>query len=70
MRLLYSRIVGKVIINETDIKLKEIRLGMAWSFKRYQNEHPKLDRQDYATTQEYAKKERQGLWADNRQTPP
>ncbi|MEZ0318115.1 MAG: thermonuclease family protein [Methylophilaceae bacterium] len=34
----YGRIVGKVLVNGTDCNLRQIKLGMAWHYKKYENE--------------------------------
>lgn len=66
----YQRIVGKVMINGIDANLEQIKRGMAWFFKRYQNEQPDQDRLDYANAQDYAEREHLGLWSDSNPTPP
>lgn len=57
----YQRIVGKVLLNGEDINLKQIRLGMAWFFVRYQKEQPAQDRRDYANAQGDAEANQIGL---------
>lgn len=66
----YGRTVGKVIINGIDANLEQINRGMAWFYIKYQNEQPIQDRLDYADAQDYAEKNKLGLWADSNPMPP
>ena len=34
----YGRTVGKVLINGVDANLEQIKTGMAWFYRKYQNE--------------------------------
>jgi len=58
----YGRSVGKVTIGKRDICLEMIWLGMAWHFKRYEDEQPPPDRVSYAKAELKARKVRSGLW--------
>lgn len=66
----YGRTVGKVIVNGMDVNLEQIKRGMAWFYKRYENEQSVQDRIDYEDAQDYAKQGRWGLWADSNPIPP
>lgn len=66
----YGRRVGKVIVDGIDANLEQIKNGMAWFYARYQNEQSLQDRQEYAGAEDYAKKNRLGLWADSTPIPP
>jgi endonuclease YncB( thermonuclease family) len=66
----YGRTVGKVIVNGVDANLEQVKRGMAWFYKKYQNELSLQDRLDYLHDQEAAEKERIGLWADNNPIAP
>lgn len=66
----YGRIVGKVLVNETDANLEQINRGMAWFYRKYQNELVLNDRLDYLHAEEYAKSSRIGLWTDNEPIAP
>lgn len=66
----YGRIVGKVLINNLDANLEQIKRGMAWFYAKYQNEQSVQDRLDYASAQDDAQKNHLGLWADKNPTPP
>jgi endonuclease YncB( thermonuclease family) len=66
----YGRIVGKVLLNDVDVNLEQVKRGMAWFYKKYQNEQPLQDRLDYLHAQETAEAERVGLWVDSEVVAP
>ena len=66
----YRRLVGKVSSDGSDICLQQIRAGMAWHYKRYQNEQSIEDRELYANAENEARTERLGLWSDENPLPP
>jgi endonuclease YncB( thermonuclease family) len=66
----YGRIVGKVLLDGRDVCLSQIRAGMAWHYKYYQNEQSAEDRKMYADAEEEARMARRGLWVDVDPTPP
>jgi endonuclease YncB( thermonuclease family) len=66
----YGRTVGKVIVDGIDANLEQIKRGMAWFYAKYQNEQSARDRQEYAGAQNYAEKNRLGLWADRSPISP
>ena len=66
----YGRTVGKVLLNDTDVCLEQIKLGMAWHYKKYASEQPKTDREIYAQAEQLAKSQGIGLWRDKNPMPP
>jgi endonuclease YncB( thermonuclease family) len=58
----YGRLVGKVIIDGVDVNLEQIRYGLAWFYRKYQNELTQNDRLVYLHAEEIAKENRLGLW--------
>jgi endonuclease YncB( thermonuclease family) len=66
----YGRIVGKVIVKGLDANLEQVKRGMAWFYKKYQNELVQDDRLDYLHAQEAAEAGKLGLWADNEVIAP
>ncbi|MDG1074042.1 MAG: thermonuclease family protein [Methylophilaceae bacterium] len=66
----YQRIVGKVLVDGADANLEQVKRGMAWFYKKYQNEQPLQDRLDYLHAQEAAEQGHLGLWSDNAPIPP
>ena len=66
----YGRILGKVILNGTDVCLEQIKLGMAWHYKQYKSDQPKEDRETYAQSELEARTKTVGIWTDKNPTPP
>ncbi|MBQ8829729.1 MAG: thermonuclease family protein [Burkholderiaceae bacterium] len=66
----FGRIVGKVLADDKDLNLEQIRRGMAWAFKRYFRDVAPSDRQKYIEAEEMARKEGKGLWSQNNPMPP
>ena len=66
----YGRIVGKITLDELDICLQQLVLGMAWHYKKYQNEQSVADRVVYNDAELKSKSLKLGLWADETPTPP
>lgn len=59
----YGRIVGKVVVAGTDCNLRQIKLGMAWHYKKYEKEQEIEDRSRYAQEEYLAQKSKKGLWS-------
>ncbi len=55
----YHRKVGTLFVEGQDINLLSIKSGYAWHFKRYSSD------QQYAAAEEYARKNKLGLWQLN-----
>jgi endonuclease YncB( thermonuclease family) len=66
----YGRIVGKVTVDDVDICLQQLLLGMAWHYKKYQNEQSVSDRALYSETEMKSKSLKLGLWTDDTPMPP
>ncbi len=66
----YKRLVGKVVIDGTDVCLEQIKAGLAWHYKKYEREQPPRDRMSYAQAETQARKARLGLWADKQPVAP
>jgi endonuclease YncB( thermonuclease family) len=66
----YGRLVGKVMIDGVDVNLEQIKDGLAWFFRKYQNELSAEDRLTYLHAEEYAKENRLGLWVYPDPVPP
>jgi endonuclease YncB( thermonuclease family) len=66
----YGRIVGKVMLHSQDICLEQIRAGMAWHYKYYQEDQTPGDRRLYADAEIAARATRVGLWIDADPIPP
>lgn len=59
----YGRLVGKVIVNGVDCNLRQIKLGLAWHYKKYESEQEVDDRSTYAHEEYLAQKAMRGLWS-------
>ena len=66
----YGRTVGKVVHNGNDICLEQLKLGMAWHYKQYESEQPKVDREIYSQAELTARSQAIGLWKDKNTIPP
>lgn len=66
----YGRIVGKVSINGLDANLEQIKRGLSWFYKKYQNELVLDDRLAYLHAQESAEAKKIGLWVDKEPIAP
>jgi endonuclease YncB( thermonuclease family) len=66
----YGRIVGKVTVEDVDVCLQQLVLGMAWHYKKYQNEQSVSDRALYSETELKSQSLKLGLWSDNTPMPP
>lgn len=66
----YGRVIGKVLVNDRDANLEQIRRGCGWHYKKYQNEQILDDRLSYGRAEEAARASGVGLWADVGAVPP
>jgi endonuclease YncB( thermonuclease family) len=66
----YKRKVGKVILDNQDICLAMIRLGMAWHYKDYEKEQSKTDRDLYRQAELKARESQIGLWQSSNPIAP
>ena len=66
----YGRIVGKITLDDLDICLQQLVLGMAWHYKKYQNEQSVADRVVYNDAELKSKSLKLGLWVDETPMPP
>ena len=66
----YGRILGKVLLNGTDVCLEQLKSGMAWHYKQYAKVQSKEDQESYAQAQMTAQAQSIGLWKEKSPTPP
>lgn len=67
----YRRKVGKVRTPEgMDANLEQVRRGLAWHYKEYEQEQTEADRATYAAAEDVARGQRRGLWGDAQQVAP
>ena len=60
----YGRTVGKIMLGGVDICLEQVKRGMAWHYKQYQQEQTAQDRLNYAESETLARSMGTGLWQD------
>ena len=60
----YGRTVGKIMLGGVDICLEQVKRGMAWHYKQYQQEQAAQDRLSYAESETLARSMGTGLWQD------
>jgi len=66
----YERILGKVLLSGEDMNLEQIKAGLAWHYKKYQNEQTTADRVKYSDMEREARMAKRGLWQDADPMPP
>jgi endonuclease YncB( thermonuclease family) len=80
----YGRIIGKIMVNQksdafcflidcirkVDVGLEQIKVGMAWHYKLYENEQTVEDRNFFSSAEIMARKSKIGLWKDKDPIPP
>ncbi|MBI3654045.1 MAG: thermonuclease family protein [Acidobacteria bacterium] len=66
----YGRTLGKVLLDGKDINLEQLKAGLAWFYRHYQNELGEADRKAYDAAEAEAKKAKRGLWQDANPQPP
>src|SRR5712691_700242 len=66
----YGRIVGKILLDGKDINLEQVKAGMAWHYKFYEDEQTPEDRELYAKAEAEARAARRGLWQDPNPSEP
>ncbi len=66
----YGRVVGKVMVSGKDTNLEQIKRGLAWHYRKYENEQPIDDRVTYRKAEDEARAARRGLWSEANQVPP
>jgi len=66
----YGRIIGKVLVDGQDVCLEQVRRGLAWHYRKYENEQALEDRIAYRKAEEAASLEKAGLWAEPNAIPP
>ena len=66
----YKRIVGKIIKDDTDVCLEMVKAGLAWHYKKYQDEQTKADQWLYSDAEKLARAEKLGLWSEPTSMPP
>lgn len=66
----YRRTVGTIMLDGQDINIRQVKAGLAWHFKKYEDEQEPEDRTKYAAAELEARSAKLGLWKDPNPTPP
>ena len=66
----YRRTVGSIKIDGRDMNIEQVKAGMAWHFKKYEDEQEPQDRITYAAAEQQARAAKLGLWQDPNPTVP
>lgn len=66
----YRREICKVLVDDIDANLEQVRAGMAWWYRHYAKEQSRQDQEAYEAAEFNAKIRRTGLWADKNPMPP
>lgn len=66
----FRREICDVFVDGEDVGLGMVRDGLAWHFKRFQDEQSAEDRQAYSAAEDEARQRRAGLWSFQDPMPP
>lgn len=66
----YGRRVAVIYLDGVDINLRMLTAGMAWHYKKYENEQTVQERRSYTVAEDSARLGRVGLWSDPNPVPP
>ena len=59
-----------MLLSDQDMNLEQIRAGLAWHYKKYQDEQTPADRELYSEAEIEAREAKRGLWYDAEPVPP
>lgn len=60
----YGRSVCMVRVEDIDVGLRMVELGLAWHYKRYASTQPREEAASYAVAENAARAAKTGLWRD------
>lgn len=66
----YQRLLAKVISENKDCNLEQIKNGFAWHYKYFEADQPSIDRKHYAQAEMNARSQKVGLWKSTCPTAP
>ncbi len=58
----YRRTVGTIMLDGRDINIEQVKAGVAWHYKKYEDEQSPADRLTYAAAEKAAREGKLGLW--------
>ena len=66
----YGRELGKVLLDNADVNLAQVKAGLAWHYKKYERDQTTEDRVNYSSSEKEARAFKYGLWNSDKQIPP
>lgn len=66
----YGRVIGRVLADDEDVCMDQVRTGLAWHYKLYASEQSASQRSAYAAAEKQARQEESGLWSQPNPVPP
>lgn len=66
----YKRSLCKIVANNVDLNLEQLKSGLAWHYKEYAYSQSEKDQEVYASTETQARQARVGLWQSKSRIPP
>jgi endonuclease YncB( thermonuclease family)/methylphosphotriester-DNA--protein-cysteine methyltransferase len=66
----YRRTVGTIMLDGRDVNIEQVKAGLAWHFKKYEDEQPPEDRRTYAGAEQAARAAKLGLWKEEAPLAP
>ncbi len=66
----YKRSLCKIVANEVDLNLEQLKSGMAWHYKAYVSTQSNVDQISYAAAEISARDSRIGLWSSGPRESP
>lgn len=66
----YGRIIGTVYVEQIEVNLDLDENGLAWHYKKYQNQQSPAGRERYAQAENNARSNNLGLWQDGNAIAP
>ena len=65
----YRRTVGTIMLDGRDVNIEQVKAGLAWHFKKYQDEQTPEERVTYGAAEDAARAALLGLWKDKPVAP-
>lgn len=59
----YQRKVWKILVPGAECNFRQLKLGMAWHYKKYAKEQPSTCRTTFAAAEDVARNAKTGLWS-------
>ena len=66
----YKRSLCKIVANDVDLNLEQLKSGLAWHYKEYAYSQSEKDQEVYASAETQARQARVGLWQSESRIPP